>query len=457
MRRSAIAPTTRCASTAASCAARSSAKAATSAARSSGASSSRWRAAASTPTRSTTRPASTPPTTRSTSRSCSAWPIADGELTEKQRNALLAEMTDDVAALVLRDNYFQTQALSVTGRIAPQLLDAQQRFIQYLEKGGRLNRAIEFLPADEEIADAARAGPRPDQPRARGAARLQQDLALRRAARVDAARRSVGRRPRWCATFPQPLRERYAALHAAASAEARDHRHARHQQHDQPRRQHVRAPADARRPARKPHEIVRAYLLSREIFGFVSLWQAIEALDNKVDDAVQSAMLIDTSRLLERGTTWFLRSRRLADDMGATIAHFAPRRRGAGRRACRSCSTPPSARASTPRSPRYVGAGRAAASWRRAWSRSTRSTRRSTSSRSRTPRSGRSSSSPRSTSTSSTRLGAAVAARRIAALPGDAALADAGQGRDAGRSVRPAADDRRRGAGRRAMPGRPRC
>ena len=118
-RRSATAPTTRCASTAASCAARSSSKAATSAARSSAASSTRWPAGASTPTRSTTRPASTRPTTRSTSRSCSASPIADGELTEKQRNALLAEMTDDVAALVLRDNYFQTQVLSVTGRIAP--------------------------------------------------------------------------------------------------------------------------------------------------------------------------------------------------------------------------------------------------------------------------------------------------------------------------------------------------
>ena len=75
----------------------------------------------------------------------------------------------------------------------------------------------------------------------------------------------------------------------------------------------------------RPHEIVRAYLLSREIFGFVALWKAIEALDNKVDDAVQSAMLIDMSRELERGTTWFLRSRRLAEDMAATIAHFAPR------------------------------------------------------------------------------------------------------------------------------------
>src|SRR5947208_4549546 len=49
----------------------------------------------------------------------------------------------------------------------------------------------------------------------------------------------------------------------------------------------------------KPDEIVRAYLLNREIFGFVDLWMAIEALDNKVDDAVQSSMLIDTARLID--------------------------------------------------------------------------------------------------------------------------------------------------------------
>src|SRR5436190_2818532 len=80
-------------------------------------------------------------------------PIAEGELTAKQRNALLAEMTDEVAALVLRDDYFQTQVLSVTKHIAPALLDAQQRFVQFLEKTGRLNRALEFLPSDEEIAE----------------------------------------------------------------------------------------------------------------------------------------------------------------------------------------------------------------------------------------------------------------------------------------------------------------
>ncbi len=75
----------------------------------------------------------------------------------------------------------------------------------------------------------------------------------------------------------------------------------------------------------QPSEIVRAYLLAREIFGFVTLWKPIEELDNRVDDELQAKMLIDMSRELERGTTWFLRSRRLSEDMGQTIGHFAPR------------------------------------------------------------------------------------------------------------------------------------
>jgi glutamate dehydrogenase len=62
--------------------------------------------------------------------------VADGEITEAQRNAVLAQMTDDVAALVLRDNYFQTQALSVTGRIGAKLLDQEARFMRFLEKAG---------------------------------------------------------------------------------------------------------------------------------------------------------------------------------------------------------------------------------------------------------------------------------------------------------------------------------
>jgi glutamate dehydrogenase len=74
----------------------------------------------------------------------------------------------------------------------------------------------------------------------------------------------------------------------------------------------------------KPPEIVRAYLLTREVFGYVPLWQAIEALDNKVADSIQADMLIEAGRLIVRAAAWFLRSRRLAEPMADTIERFQP-------------------------------------------------------------------------------------------------------------------------------------
>ena len=62
-------------------------------------------------------------------------------------------MTDEVGLLVLRDNYYQTQALSIAGRYAVELLDAEARLMRWLERAGRLNRVIEFLPTDDEVAE----------------------------------------------------------------------------------------------------------------------------------------------------------------------------------------------------------------------------------------------------------------------------------------------------------------
>ncbi|HEX7329666.1 MAG TPA: NAD-glutamate dehydrogenase [Casimicrobiaceae bacterium] len=249
--------------------------------------------------------------------------VADGELTVKQRDALLHEMTDDVAALVLRDNYFQTQALSAMNRIAPQLLDAQQRFIQYLEKNGRLHRAIEFLPSDEAIAERRAQG--------RGLATPESAVlfAYSKIWLYDELVASTLPDDPWVATalvryFPPALRDRYAAYMP------------RHPLKREIIATHVVNSMLNRvgstwvhrlmeTTGAKADEIVRAYLLTREVYGFPDLWQQVEALDNKVDDAVQITMLIETSRLLERGTTWFLRSRRLSEDMGATIARVAPR------------------------------------------------------------------------------------------------------------------------------------
>ena len=248
--------------------------------------------------------------------------ITDGALTEKQRDIQLAEMTDDVAALVLRDNYFQTQVLSVTGRIAPQLLDAQQRFIVFLEKSERLNRALEFLPSDEEIderrhGDAGLASPE--------SAVL---LAYSKMWLYDELLASILPDDPWVGTaigryFPRALRERYAG-HMARHPLKREIivNHIINSMLNRVGSTFVHRLVEA--TGAKPHEVVHAYLLTRETFEFVPLWKQIEALDNRVDDAVQAALLIDSSRLIDRGTTWFLRSRQLSEEMGATIARFAP-------------------------------------------------------------------------------------------------------------------------------------
>ncbi|NJN46560.1 MAG: NAD-glutamate dehydrogenase, partial [Candidatus Competibacteraceae bacterium] len=79
--------------------------------------------------------------------------VSNGDMTEKQRNQLLAEMTDEVADLVLRQNYLQPQAISMTYSRAAESLGDHVRVMRSLEKAGKLNRTLEFLPNDEELAE----------------------------------------------------------------------------------------------------------------------------------------------------------------------------------------------------------------------------------------------------------------------------------------------------------------
>jgi glutamate dehydrogenase len=86
--------------------------------------------------RSTTPPASTAATTRSTSRSCSIELVRDGELTVKQRNELLVEMTDEVADLVLDDNRAQTLALMIARTQSLAMVNVHARYLDTLEAEG---------------------------------------------------------------------------------------------------------------------------------------------------------------------------------------------------------------------------------------------------------------------------------------------------------------------------------
>ncbi|MCD6076547.1 MAG: NAD-glutamate dehydrogenase [Ramlibacter sp.] len=248
--------------------------------------------------------------------------VADGELTEKQRNTLLPQMTDQVAGLVLRDNYFQTQALSIGGRLAPRLLQEQARFIRFLEKKGELNRAIEFLPSDEAIADR----------KLRGLGLTSPELAVLLAYSKmwlnDELIASDLPEDPWVATaleryFPTQLKEKFAAY--VPRHPLKREIIATHVLNSMVNRV---GPTFVHRlgeitGATAP-QVVRAYLASREVFGLVALWQQIEALDSRVPDQVQAEMVITLRGLIARATTWFLRSRRLLEPTQQLVERFAP-------------------------------------------------------------------------------------------------------------------------------------
>jgi len=248
--------------------------------------------------------------------------ISDGEMTEKQRNAVLAQMTDDVATLVLRDNYFQTQALSVGARLGPSFLDQEARFIRFLEKTGNLNRAIEFLPAEDEIAER----------KARGAGLTTPERAVIFAYSkmwlFDEIMASDLPEDPWIGTalaryFPALLRQKFGAYiprHPLKREIVATH--VLNSMVNRVGSTFVHRLAE--RTGARPAQVVRAYLAAREVLGDVAVWQQVEALDNKVPDAVQSEMLIEEGWLTARATTWFLRSRRLAEPLEQTFRRFVP-------------------------------------------------------------------------------------------------------------------------------------
>jgi glutamate dehydrogenase len=248
--------------------------------------------------------------------------MQDGEMTLKQRNKVLADMTDDVARLVLADNYYQTQSLAVSGVRADKLLDSQAAYIRVLERAGRLNRAVEYLPSDDEIAErrAARQGLHaPERAVLLAYSKMQVYDELLASTLVDdeyVARALVG-------YFPQLLQKKHAELMP------------RH-----PLKREIVATVVTNTMVNRTgsifvhrmqeetgastEEITRAYVLVRDIFGLEALWSSIDALDNKVPASVQYEMLIEVGRLVVRGTLWFLRRRRERLPIAQVLDIFRP-------------------------------------------------------------------------------------------------------------------------------------
>lgn len=243
--------------------------------------------------------------------------VADGDMTIKQRNQLLVEMTDNVAALVLKNNYWQTQAINMALRQAVKNHDLFVRFIYSLESQGKLDRNIEYLPDDKELLE------RKVQARGLTAPEMAVLLSYSKMALKEAILESDVPEDHYLCriistAFPDIIREKY---------------------HDAMEQHSLRRDIIATQLSnviinkmgvtyvlRMQEEtgtsigaIVRGYAIAHEIFSVGHTWQAIEALDYQVGTEVQQKMMLGMSRLIRRGTRWLLRNHRDLSDIQCII------------------------------------------------------------------------------------------------------------------------------------------
>ncbi|MGD9592626.1 MAG: NAD-glutamate dehydrogenase, partial [Candidatus Berkiella sp.] len=249
--------------------------------------------------------------------------VASGDLTEKQRNVLLVEMTDEVAEMVLDNNRSQTEAISVAEYNSVKNAQMHCRLIDHLEHHANLDRGLEFLPLNEDLIARQQTG--------KGLTRPELSVLLAYCKTLLKSELLASDLPedKYIATdlvtaFPEILRERY-------EKEMYSHRLKReiiamqisnsvindmglgfiHRLQDE---------TGASIP-----NIIRGYIAAREIFRANRFREAVNALDFIVSAEIQIKMIHELNRLVRRGTRWFLRHRIGSLDVEDVIKHFTPK------------------------------------------------------------------------------------------------------------------------------------
>lgn len=248
--------------------------------------------------------------------------VANGDLTEKQRNTLLAEMTDEVAELVLKDNYDQTVAISVATLHAARNFELYRRYLNEQERRGLIDRGLEFLPSDKTLLER----------KSQGFTLTRPELAVlvsysKINLKADILQSNVIEDPYLSKMleneFPTVLKQRYAeqmkthslrreiiATHVSNNLVNEMGATFVHRMQDE---------TGATIP-----EIVKAHAVASQIFGTDELQKLIANLNHQISADKQNDMLIQIKRLIRRTTRWLIRNRRMHLDIQSTLDAFAP-------------------------------------------------------------------------------------------------------------------------------------
>jgi len=248
--------------------------------------------------------------------------VQNGDLTVKQRNKVLYDMTDEVAKIVIQDCYRQTQSLSVTASRGASQLKEQIRFIHEMERADKLNRALEFIPNDDEIAERLSKG--------KGLTRPELSVLLaysKMTLKEDLVCSEISDNPYYRSllvhAFPQQLQDNYNLkmdehpLRAEIIATKLANNIGNDMGFNFVHRMYEETGASVA-------EVANSYSIASEVFEFSKIRNAIEELDNKASALVQTEMLFQLRRTVRRVTRWFLRHRDKSLSIQDTINYYKP-------------------------------------------------------------------------------------------------------------------------------------
>ncbi|MBD8576933.1 NAD-glutamate dehydrogenase [Pseudomonas syringae] len=248
--------------------------------------------------------------------------VQAGDMTQKQRNQLLESMTDDVGQLVLGNNYKQTQALSLAARRAYDRIAEYKRLMNDLELRGKLDRVIEFLPSEEQIAERVAAG--------HGLTRAELSVLISYS-KIDLKEALLESRVPDDDYLARDMETAFpSSLAANFSVAMRNHRLKREIVSTQIANDLVNHMGITfvqrlkESTGMSAAAVAGAYVIVRDIFHLPHWFRQIEALDYKVPAEIQLALMDELMRLGRRATRWFLRSRRNELDAARDVAHFGP-------------------------------------------------------------------------------------------------------------------------------------
>jgi len=234
--------------------------------------------------------------------------VANGDLTEKQRNQLLEEMTESVAELVLGNNYDQTRALSVAEFQIGDRFDEYRRVINTLESEGRLRRALEFIPDNETLNERDNKGQYLTRPElsvliSYVKVKLKEELLGSEIIDNDRVQEAVE------SAFPPALVARYKGL-------VYDHQLRREIVSTQVANEMVNSMGItfynriASATGADINTIAAAYISARDVYLMEEFQDGVAALDYQVSSELQMQLMNSMIGRVRRATRWFVRNRR---------------------------------------------------------------------------------------------------------------------------------------------------